>query len=348
MEIRPLTRATITDPEATELARVKTLAHASRLPSDPPISPEYAKAMMLGSTKTYVHDYFGLFDDERLVGFSESGGSLTPENLEVASVGIWIDPAAVNPDGSGEFDLCAHHRLFEHVCEVERSRGRTRFWGWGSMDDAATRQFWEGELQYELALDERISRCDLTAVDADLMQQWIDRAAERAGGYHLVKATPPMNDEAIAFYAQGLEAMNDAPLDDLDFTDEKFDIDRAREIEWLQSENGSVFRAIFAVETATNELAGYTATRVHPKDPTNAHQSDTATISEHRNKGLGRWLKAEMWQWLRADEPQATMIDTENAESNAAMLAINEAMGFEDALHHGVWHLPTSSNEHQA
>ena len=101
------------------------------------------------------------------------------------------------------------------------------------------------------------------------------------------------------------------------------------------------YRAIFAIETATNEVAGYTATRVPRSEPALSKQGDTVTIAAHRNKGIGRWIKADMIRWLQEVRPEVEYLDTGNAESNRAMLAINEAMGFRDVMHHGVWHLPS-------
>jgi hypothetical protein len=44
--------------------------------------------------------------------------------------------------------------------------------------------------------------------------------------------------------------------------------------------------------------------------------------------GLGKWLKAEMMFFVRDELPEARYINTGNADTNAAMVAINERMGF--------------------
>ena len=56
-------------------------------------------------------------------------------------------------------------------------------------------------------------------------------------------------------------------------------------------------------------------------------------LAPHRGQGIAKRLKAEMWQWLRDDEPQVTGLRTGNAHSNAAMLAINDKMGFRPVRH---------------
>ena len=334
MQIRELTQATITAQDASELARLKSLVDPRRLRSDPPVTPQLAINELRPSVATVAFSYHGLFDDSgRLVALSDAGGAVNAENSDVCEVGLWLDPT-----WTGDHETDPLGLLFDHVDTVERNRGRTRYWGWGDLADAATREFWEDRLGYTLAYDERISRCTLADVDEQLMQNWIDSARERASGYHLIRAEAPFDDRLLGFFADALEAMNDAPHDDLEHVPEVFDVERARQIEALHVSTRSSYRAVFAIETATDELAGYTALRIPEAEPALSKQGDTVTVAAHRNRGIGRWIKADMWQWLRADRPDVRSLDTGNAESNRAMLAINEAMGFEDVLHHGVWH----------
>jgi hypothetical protein len=44
---------------------------------------------------------------------------------------------------------------------------------------------------------------------------------------------------------------------------------------------------------------------------------------------LGKWLKAAMLEHVRAVHPDTVYMTTENAGSNASMLAINRALGFQ-------------------
>lgn len=333
MEIRPLQRKTITNAEVTELARLFDMVDPRRLRSDPPMPPQLARESLRDPVPTYVHAYWGLFDGDRLLGFAEAAGAINAENSDVCEVGVFVDPE--------ELGTVVRQTLFDHVADVERNRGRERFWGWGDLADEPTRAFWEDDLGYTLAYDERISRCDLEEVDASLMQQWRDRASERASDYELLRAESPFDERAAEYFARGLEAMNDAPLDALVHEHETFDVARAREVESIHVSSNSEYRAIFAIHTESGELAGFTATRVPRSQPAFGKQGDTVTVAAHRNQGIGRWLKADMYFWLRDERPDTRFLDTGNAESNRPMLAINEAMGFRDVIHHGVWHRPT-------
>ena len=66
-------------------------------------------------------------------------------------------------------------------------------------------------------------------------------------------------------------------------------------------------------------------------------------LAPHRGQGIAKRLKAEMWRWLRDDEPQVTGLRTGNAHSNAAMLAINDEMGFLPVHPMGTWQAPLNT-----
>jgi len=134
--------------------------------------------------------------------------------------------------------------------------------------------------------------------------------------------------------------MNDAPHEGLDINPERYDASRAREVEGLYAGTRSEYRVILAIENDTGDFAGYTAIRIPDEDPARSQQSDTVTVAAHRNRGIGRWMKATMWQWLRTERPLGESLDTGNAESNRAMLNINEAMGFREIMQHTVWQKP--------
>ena len=86
--------------------------------------------------------------------------------------------------------------------------------------------------------------------------------------------------------------------------------------------------------------AGATEVFVNRHRPECSWQWSTVVLAPHRGRGIAKRLKAEMWQWLRNDEPQVTGLRTGNAHSNAAMLAINDEMGFRPVHPMGTWQAP--------
>ncbi len=58
------------------------------------------------------------------------------------------------------------------------------------------------------------------------------------------------------------------------------------------------------------------------------HQLITGVRPPYRGRGLGKWLKAANLHRMRRELPQVTVVVTGIATTNAAMLSINERLGF--------------------
>ena len=99
---------------------------------------------------------------------------------------------------------------------------------------------------------------------------------------------------------------------------------------------GQDFRVVLAV-TASGEPAGCTVVMVNQHRPEYSWQWNTVVLPAFRRRGIGRWIKAEMWRQLREAEPRVKILRTGNAESNSGMLAINNAMGFRPSHLMGGW-----------
>lgn len=179
-------------------------------------------------------------------------------------------------------------------------------------------------------------------IDWDLMDRWVQRFRERSSAeYELVRFETRVPDEHLEAWARIKCVMNDAPDGELEhealiMTPEKW---RAEEEE--TEARGDDYYAIGALHKATGEFAGFTDVFLPRHWQTHAWQEDTGVHHAHRGRGLGKWLKAEMARWLRADRPQIERIDTMNAGSNAPMLAINVEMGFRPLVDYKVWQAPT-------
>jgi GNAT superfamily N-acetyltransferase len=66
-----------------------------------------------------------------------------------------------------------------------------------------------------------------------------------------------------------------------------------------------------------------------PWEPASALQQNTGIDPEHRGLGLAKWCKAAILQRVHRERPAVARVRTGNAFSNAPMLAINDALGFE-------------------
>lgn len=192
----------------------------------------------------------------------------------------------------------------------------------------------------ELRLVERRSVWRLDGADRALLEGWVRRAPERAAGYSLVGWDGRCPDELVAAFADLKAVMNTAPLDDLERDDDVFTPERWRAYEASLTEQGFEPWVLCARHDGSGELAGFTELVFPVRWPEMAWQEDTGVWPKHRNRGLGRWLKAAMALRVLDSRPAVRRIETWNAGSNEAMLGINVAMGFEPLENWGDWQAP--------
>lgn len=187
------------------------------------------------------------------------------------------------------------------------------------------------------AYHDQRSRLVLSNVDSDLMRSWIERSAERASDYELLELAPPMSDEHLLKYCDILFQMNTAPQEDLVQEDEVVTPEQWRDTEEKNAGAGLLLHTLVAVHRPSGAFAGSTSVAADLLDPVQAWQWETVVHPDHRNRGLGRWLKAAMVDLVRREHPETLHIDTENSVTNDAMLGINLEMGFEPIARSVIW-----------
>jgi len=124
-----------------------------------------------------------------------------------------------------------------------------------------------------------------------------------------------------------VEAINDAPLDDLELEDDVYSVDRLRRYDEAQAALHHRLYRLIARSREDGAPAAHTVVAVDGMRPQHAEQHDTSVRREHRGHRLGLRLKLEQLAWLREEEPQLRAIDTWNQESNSHMVAVNDLIG---------------------
>lgn len=168
---------------------------------------------------------------------------------------------------------------------------------------------------------------DLRKLDDGRLAELRQQAEQAAAGYSLVSWTGPVPEEFISQAAALYAAMNDAPHDAGEGPAE-WDERRVRDANDRRPFYGTRDYTIVARHDVSGELAAFSEVGVDPADPSWGHQAVTAVISKHRGHRLGLLVKVAMIEWLANSEPQLERIMTSNGESNAHMIAINEALGY--------------------
>lgn len=179
------------------------------------------------------------------------------------------------------------------------------------------------------AMDEVKRRQDVCALDWTRLDAMSAEAETAAADYELVRLPGTIPDELMPAVVDMLAAINDAPTEGLDVEDEVFSAERVRAFKSAQDAHERRMYQLAARHRGTGVLAGHTVAGIESDIPFFGHQFDTSVLSGHRGHRLGLLLKIGMLRWLAEAEPQLRTLDTWNAASNAHMIGVNEALGYQ-------------------
>jgi RimJ/RimL family protein N-acetyltransferase len=238
------------------------------------------------------------------------------DNLELAWLTLRVVPGR-RRRGYGAHTL---HALEELACSMGR-----RLLGLDGWDTEATRGF-AAACGYEQRSVE-VRRIQVLA-DAPDPRPIRDEALSHAADYELLRCAGHAPEVLLPGLVDLTAAINDAPLDDLEWEDEIYSAERVRAYERAQIESGFRFRRLVARHRPSGVLAGHSVVVVDAEQPAYAEQHDTSVVRAHRGHRLGLLLKAEMMLWLAEEEPQLERVHTNNAESNRHMIAVNDRLGY--------------------
>ena len=319
MTIEELDLAAVDDATLVQLAELSTIEERELAPDDPPVEVA-EEADELRELPSFEERFLWVARDPdgRLLGRATLEIEHREENHHLAQVALVVRPEA-RRGGVGR-------RLLDAVSERARAAGRTTLVTYGAArgDGAAAAR----ALGAEAVLDERISRLRTADLDRSLLESWVARAPERAAGYSLVSWDGACPDELLERFGTVMAVMNTAPRGDVDMEDEVFTPQLIQDFEASLERKGTTVWTVAARHDETGQLAGYTALFFPKHRPWYAEQGDTGVDPAHRNKGLGRWLKAANLLRLLDERPEVRAVDTGNATSNEPMLNINVALGF--------------------
>ena len=186
----------------------------------------------------------------------------------------------------------------------------------------------------KFARTSRQSRLPFESMDWEMIERWAEEGPSRSPGTSVLWFGNRLDEQYLEAYTKLFnEVFNDAPRDELETGDLTITPETLRE--WEAKFDASGGRAILAVaREADGALSGMTEMGYWPEQETMIHQFLTGVSRPYRGRGLGKWLKAAMLLRVRKEYPQVELVVTDNATTNAAMLAINTRLGFK---HHKEW-----------
>ncbi len=125
----------------------------------------------------------------------------------------------------------------------------------------------------------------------------------------------------------GQRMSTDAPSGDLEVQETDIDAARVRHGEQLLREQGRARLAAGAVHEGSGRLVAFTEVALPLDAPSRAYQWDTLVLREHRGHRLGTLVKLAVLRGLPGAWPDTRRVSTWNADDNAPMIAVNDALG---------------------
>jgi len=299
------------------------IINAARVVDDPSTLPAIAEL-----TAGWLRYGWDLEPDQRYLYLPEGSdtavgvldvGAPLRDNLHL----VWAE-IVIHPDhrrqGHGSV-------VMAEVLRQARELGRNTVWVGGAADDLGARAFAE-HFGFVYASHDARRRQQLAEVDHQAVERLYEQALTAAADYRLERMTAPIADDVLEELVEVTSAINDAPMGDLTFEDEKFDLARMQDIEAARLGRNDKLYRVAARHRETGEVGGHTVMVVNPLRPTFGGQGDTAVSRQHRGHRLGLLLKIDMMHWLADAEPQLEVIETWNNADNIFMISVNESIGY--------------------
>ncbi|HEX8509632.1 MAG TPA: GNAT family N-acetyltransferase [Propionibacteriaceae bacterium] len=205
--------------------------------------------------------------------------------------------------------------------------GRSTIWLGVPDDEDGPRAFLE-RFGFRFGSRDARRRQVLADVDAAAVADQYARAQQRAADYVVERCTLPTPPEVLEQLVEVTAAINDAPMGDLSFEDEHFDVRRLQDFEAAAAGRQDRVYRIWARHRTTGEIGGHTVVTTNDYYPTFGWQADTAVSRGHRGHRLGLLLKVQMMHLLAEQEPQIQVVETWNNADNSFMIDVNEAIGY--------------------
>jgi GNAT superfamily N-acetyltransferase len=265
---------------------------------------------------------YAAFDGEEMVGI---GFLVLPfaDNTNMSWIGVAVAPEQ-RRRGIGS-------ALVDHFVKLTADAGRDVVLADSSIDfarrdDHPYRRFAE---KHGFALaNVEIRRILELPIPESQLQAWADDAAPHHSEYRLETFVNDVPDELLESYCYLLnQLIVDTPTGDIDFEPMAITPEAFKERVAKTKEQGRTVYTTVAID-ASGEAVAHTVLAVPSGDEPNIHQWATLVRADHRGHRLGFACKVRNLRAVQAAHPDRTRVFTCNAETNEAMVGINELMGF--------------------
>ncbi len=194
-------------------------------------------------------------------------------------------------------------------------------------------------LAAQRGLEGHVNQLKMVDLDRTLIQQWLDNGQKNTAEFELGFWEGNYPQEQLQEIVELLDLTNQQPFGDLAVEEMHITPDQLIEMQKMDAARGNQRCTFYVVEKATGKFAGYTETVWNANRPEILRQDMTGVFPQYRGKGLGRWLKAAMLDRQLKLHPEIKFVRTTNADTNAAMLRINNELGFKPYMTSILWQM---------
>ena len=329
--IRQIDIRNICDDDARASHALRVALAAERVPDDP--APKLEDTLgQLRSIPPFVDVWVWFVEQEgKLLGSADIGVMRADENQHVGQFSIKLLPE-IRQKGVGK-------QLLEEIVAVAEAENRTLLMA-DSASTVPSGAAFLTRIGASVGLESHVNQLKLAEIPGGLLDTWTNDLADGFTPCLWAGAYPEENIQEII---ELFDIFNTVPRGSLQVEDFKLTLEQLRQQEESRAKRGVERWSQYVRDNKTGKIAGFTELMWNPHKPTFAHQGITAVWPQYRGKRLGRWLKAELLKKLQAERPDVTIVRTENADSNEAMLKINTELGFKPYLAEHVWQVPTET-----
>ena len=172
------------------------------------------------------------------------------------------------------------------------------------------------------------NRLKIADVDWSLMRRWVDEGPKRSPQTRLEVYDGPIPEAMLDDFAPQLTNMlKTIPFESLDIGEILVTPEHIRDSDARFALTGVLQHTVLTREP-NGVMSSMTDICWDPSRPTIVEQRFTGVRPDARGRGLGKWIKAKMLTHMHELYPMAEWVVTDNAGSNAPMLAINTKIGF--------------------
>jgi len=320
------------DHEYAALNRILNTVRKERQPDDPPI-PLVETTNQMKNLPSFVDlRMWCVWNEDRTEMLAQGNVGLinTDDNRHLSQFDIIVHPH-YRLQGLGK-------ALLRQICEAAKTDGR-RLLLTDTHDRIPGGEAFMLRLGAKRGLEGHVNQLRIVDLDRSLIERWLEQGHKNDNEFALGVWEGTYPEDQLEEIVKLMELTNQQPLGELEVEEMHITPQEIREMEKMDAARGNQRCTFYIIEKATGKFAGYTETVWNINRPEILRQDMTGVFPEYRGKGLGRWLKAAMLDRMLRTHPEIKYVRTQNADTNAAMLRINNELGFKPYMSSILWQL---------